>query len=103
MKYRLNLKLKLSLQFTLTVVGILLFFSFLVYYFSYSSQRNKFRENLLKRAKNTAILYSNFTEIDTVLLKRIHQSTLSWHNEEIFIADADLNRLYGYNINYLTS
>ncbi len=97
----MNIKIRLSIQFTLIVAGILLFFSLLVYYFSYSNQRSKFRENLLDSAKNTAILLINVAEVDSSLLKKIHQSTISWQNEEIALTDSAYNIVYSNNIQYL--
>jgi signal transduction histidine kinase len=98
----MNIKIRLSLQFTLIVTGILLFFSALVYYFSYTSQLNKFRENLLDSAKNTAILLINVSEVDSSLLKKIHQSTISWEREEIVLTDSALHLVYSNNIQYLS-
>lgn len=98
----MDIKTRLSFQFTLIVAGILLFFSALVYYFSYSSQINKFRENLLSSAKNTAILLINVTEVDSSLLKKIHHSTISWENEEIALTDSAHNMIYSNNIQYLS-
>jgi signal transduction histidine kinase len=98
----MNIKIRLSFQFTLIVTGILLFFSALVYYFSYTSQLNKFRENLLDSAKNTAILLINVAEVDSSLLKKIHQSTISWEREEIVLTDSALNLVYSNNIQYLS-
>lgn len=98
----MNIKIRLSFQFTLIVTGILLFFSILVYYFSYSSQLIKFREDLLASAKNTAILLINVTEVDSSLLKKIHQSTVSWKREEIALTDSAFNLIYSNNIQYLT-
>jgi sensor histidine kinase YesM len=98
----MNIKTRLSFQFTLIVVGILLFFSMLVYYFSYSSQVTKFRDNLLDGAKNTAILLINVVEVDSTLLKKIHQSTISWEKEEIALTDSAFNLLYSNNIQYLS-
>lgn len=98
----MNIKLRLSFQFTLIVTGILLFFSILVYYFSYSSQLTKFRENLLDGAKNTAILLINVVEVDSTLLKKIHQSTISWEKEEIALTDSAFNLIYDNNIQYLS-
>jgi len=84
------------------VFGILLFFSFLVYYFSYTSQRSKFRENLLIQAQNTAILLINVEEIDSTLLKKIQQTTRSFAKEEIALTDS-LNRIiYSNQIDELT-
>src|SRR5665647_1177030 len=98
----MNIKTRLSLQFTFIVAGILLFFSVLVYYFSYTSQVAKFRENLLDGAKNTAILLINVVEVDSSLLKKIHQSTISWEKEEIALTDSAFNLVYGNNIQYLS-
>jgi signal transduction histidine kinase len=98
----MNIKTRLSFQFTLIVAVILLFFSLLVYYFSYSSQRAKFRENLFDSAKNTAILLINFDEIDSTLLNKIHQSTISWEREEIALTDSAFNLIYSNKIQYLS-
>lgn len=98
----MNIKTRLSFQFTLIAGGILLFFSILVYYFSYSSQLSKFRDNLVDGAKNTAILLINVAEVDSVLLKKIHQSTISWEKEEIALTDSEFNLLYSNNIEYLS-
>jgi len=74
----------------------------LVYYFSYTSQLNKFRETLFDNAKNTAILLINVAEVDSSLLKKIHQSTISREREEIALTDSALNIVYTNNIQYLT-
>jgi signal transduction histidine kinase len=97
----MNIKTKLSLQFTILVTSILIFFSALVYYFSYSTQLSKFRENLFDKARNTAILLINVTEVDSSLLKKIHQSTVSWKREEIALTDSALNIVYSNNLQYL--
>ena len=55
----MNIKTRLSIQFTLLVLGILVFFSVLAYYFSYTSQLSKFRDDLMVKAQNTAILLIN--------------------------------------------
>jgi len=96
------IKTKLSIEFTLIVTGILLFFSGAVYYFSYSTQYNKFADNLTKRAKNTAILLINMPEVDSTLLKKIQQSTFNWAKEEIVVTDSELNILYSNNKEFLT-
>lgn len=98
----MKIKAKLAFQFTLLVVGILLFFSAMLYYFSYSSQHNKFADNLTKRAKNTAILLIDLPEVDSVLLKKIQQSTFNWPKEEIFVTDSELNILFRNNTQYLS-
>lgn len=92
--FKMNIKTRLSLQFTVVVFGILVFFSVLVYYFSFTSQRSKFRDNLLEKAQNTAILSINIEEIDSTLLKKIHQTTKSFENEEIAITNESNKLLY---------
>jgi signal transduction histidine kinase len=98
----MNIKTKLSVQFTFIVAGILLFFASLVYYFSYTTQHARFADNLTKRAKNTAILLINIPEVDSVLLKKIQQSTFNWPEEEIVVTDSELHILYSNNTKYLT-
>ncbi|HBC77884.1 MAG TPA: hypothetical protein DEO60_01155 [Bacteroidales bacterium] len=98
----MNIKIRLAIQFTLIVAGILLFFSLLVYYFSYTSQLAKFRQNLLDTAKNTATLLINVAEVDSSLLKKIQQSTISWEREELVLTDSAFNLIYGNNIEYLS-
>jgi signal transduction histidine kinase len=98
----MNIKTRLSIQFTLVVIGILLFFSALVYYFSYTTQRSKFREILLEKAQNTAILLINVEGIDSTLLKKIHQTTSSLVAEEIALTDSANNVIYSNNSHYLS-
>lgn len=97
----MKIKTKLSLEFTLIVAGILVLFSALVYYFSYTTQYNRFADNLTKRAQNTAILLLNVSGIDSVLLKKIQQSTLSWVGEEIVVTDSNFHMIYHNNIQYI--
>ena len=99
----MQIKTRLSFQFTLIVAGILLFFSLLVYYFSYTSQHAKFRQNLLDSAKNTATLLINVAEVDSTLLKKIQQATISWEKEELVITDSASNLVYSNNIQYLSN
>jgi signal transduction histidine kinase len=99
----MNIKIRLSLQFTLIVTGILLFFSFLVYYFYYTSQLAKFRQNLFDAANNTATLLINVAEVDSSLLKKIQQSTISWEEEEMAVTDSSFTPIYGHNIKYLSN
>jgi two-component system, OmpR family, sensor histidine kinase ArlS len=98
----MNIKTKLSIQFALLVLAILLFFSLLVYYFSYTSQRAKFRENLLVQAQNTAILLLNVVEVDSTLLIKIQQTTKSLEKEEIAITNSANQIIYSNKTDYLT-
>ena len=97
----MNIKTRLAFQFTLIVAGILLFFSILVYYFSYSSQLAKFRQNLLDSARNTTTLLINVAEVDSLLLQKIQQSTISWEKEELAITDSTFKLIYENNVQYL--
>lgn len=92
---------RLSFQFTLIVFGILLLFSVMVYYFSYTSQLTKFRNNLLSRAQNTAILLIDIAEVDSTLLKKIDQTTIILEEEEIALTNSSGKLLYSNNMNYL--
>lgn len=98
----MSIKIRLSIQFTLVVIGILLFFSVLVYYFSYTSQRSKFRELLLEKAQNTAILLISVEGVDSTLLKKIHETTSSLVEEEIALTDSANNLIYSNNTHYLS-
>jgi two-component system, OmpR family, sensor histidine kinase ArlS len=98
----MNIKNKLSAQFTLLVFVILIFFSFLVYYFSYSSQQSEFRHNLYDMAKNTAILLIDVEEVDSTLLNKIHKTTKSRDNEEITIYNSSNAIIYRNQIQYLS-
>ena len=99
----MNIKTRLSIQFTFVVIGILIFFSALVYYFSYTSERSKFRESLLEKAQNTAILLINVEGIDSTLLKKIHQTTSAFAEEEIALTDSANNFIYSNKTHYLTN
>lgn len=83
------------------VVGILILFSLFVYYFLYSSQLSKFRDSLLEKAQNTAIMLIDVSEIDAALLKKIHRATILMEEEEIVIIDSSLNVIYSNNEQYL--
>ena len=97
----MNIKTRLAVQFTLSVFGILMVFCMLVYYFSYSSQLSTFRQNLLVRAQNTAILLINVQEVDSTLLKKIYLTTKSLEEEEIVLNDSNGKTLYNDKIHYL--
>lgn len=99
----MSIKIRLSVQFTLVVIGILFFFSSLVYYFSYTSQRSKFRELLLEKAQNTAILLISVEGVDSNLLKKIHETTSSLVEEEIALTDSSNNLIYSNNTHYLSA
>ncbi len=98
----MNIKFRLSLQFMLIVGGLLIFFALLVYYFSFTTYKDKFRNNLLNRAKNTVSILVNVKEVDTTILRKIHQTTFYWTDEEIVIADTNLRIRYSKDVHDLT-
>ena len=98
----MNIKIRLSLQFSLIVTGILLFFSLSVYYFSYERHHSRFRQNILDSAKNYATLFINVAEVDSILLNKIQESTFLWEREELAITDTTYHLLYSNNIEYLS-
>ncbi|HEX2920854.1 MAG TPA: HAMP domain-containing sensor histidine kinase [Bacteroidales bacterium] len=98
----MKIKIRLALQFTLIVAGILLSFSVFAYYFSFSSQQSKFRQSLLERATSTATLLIDVAEVDSSLLMRIQESTTTWENEEFVLTDSAFNVIYSFNSDYLS-
>jgi len=98
----MNIKTRLSFQFTLIIVLILLFFAGLVYYFSYSSQLARYREDLLNSAKNTSILLIDVVEVDSTLLKKIQRTTILLDDEEIVITNKASKIIYSNNVEYLS-
>jgi len=99
----MKIKTRLSLQFTILVFGILLIFSNLVYFFWETSQRTKFRENLLRRAKNVSSIIFSEGNPNLRMMRRLNAITFYWREEEIIVADSALNIIYSYERNYLTN
>lgn len=99
----MNIKTKLSFHFTLIVASVLLIFSTLTYFFIFNSQQSKFRGYLLEKATNTAILLVDVAEVDSTLLKKIHQSTILWEDEEIVVTNTAYSVKYSNNVKSLTN
>ena len=97
----MKIKTRLAMQFTIVVTAFLFAFSVLIYYFWFATQQAKFRENLLRRAKNTVTLFSGLPEIDSKELEVIHRNTLSWRKEEILITDSAFHLIYSNRPVYL--
>ncbi|MFN8240309.1 MAG: HAMP domain-containing sensor histidine kinase [Bacteroidales bacterium] len=93
----MNIKSRLSLQFTLIVTAILLVFSVFIYVRSFEAQRVKFRDNLLKRAKNTVAILLEVSEVDSTVLQKIHKSSVLQPEEEILVTDNNLVKMYSFN------
>lgn len=73
----------------------------MVYYFSYTSQLTKFRNNLLSRAQNTAIMLIDIAEVDSTLLNKIDQTTKSLEEEESVLTTSSGKLLYSNNMSYM--
>ncbi len=97
-----NIKIRLAFQFMLVVAGILVFFTLLIYYFTYTSHREKFRDSLMNRAMSTAIITITRHEVDTSLLRKIHEFTFLGQKQEIIVADTNSRILYSFNAEKLT-
>lgn len=98
----MNIKLRLSVQFTLLVFAILLFFNLFVYLVLREYLTDRFRDSLLNEARNTAILLLDLTGINTEMLNKIQSTTKSLENEEIVIVNGNDQLVYGHNRLYIT-
>lgn len=94
----MNIRLKLSLRFTLIVATILLVFTLGIYYFSKFYRENDYYKRLYDRAYTTARLLLDVKEVDENLLRIIDRNTLALFQEQIFIYDENKNKIYS-NIN----
>jgi len=61
---KLNIRTRLTLQFTYIVTFILILFSFIIYYFSSSYRESEFYSRLEKKALTTAKLLIEVKEVD---------------------------------------
>jgi signal transduction histidine kinase len=98
----MNIKSRLSVQFTLLVFAILLFFNLLVYVFLSRYLTDRFRETLLNEARNTAILLLDVKEISTETLDKIQDTTKLLEKEEIVILDSENHLIYSHSRLYIT-
>jgi signal transduction histidine kinase len=101
-KIEINIKTKLALQFMAIVSVILFIFAFIIYFFTYKTHEDKFRLNLLNRAKYTAIVINKSHIIDKVLLDKIFSTTYTAQYQEILICDSNLKILYAFNRDQIT-
>ncbi len=81
----MNIRSKLTLQFSLIVAGILLLSSVSIYYASDVFRKQDFYARLHDRATNTARLLIQVQEVDEDLLKVIDRNTIYLPEEEISI------------------
>lgn len=90
----MNIRLKLSIQFTLIVGSILLIFTVGIYFFSASYRANDYYSRLTDRAYTTARLLLDVQEVDETLLKIIDRNTQALHQEQIYIFNDSRVLLY---------
>jgi len=85
---KLNIRTRLTFQFTYIVTFILILFSFIIYYFSASYRESEFYSRLENRALTTAKLLIEVKEVDYNLLKIIDRNTInSLFEEKVIIYD----------------
>jgi signal transduction histidine kinase len=92
---KLNIRNRLMLQFTFIVTFILIFFSFIIYYFSASYRESEFYSRLENKAINTAKLLIEVKEVNYDLLKIIDRNTISaLINEKVVIYNYKNDQIY---------
>jgi len=85
---KLNIRARLTLQFTYIVTFILILFSFIIYYFSASYRESEFYSRLENKALTTARLLIEVKEVDYNLLKIIDKNTINaLSDEKVMIYD----------------
>ncbi|MFN8257333.1 MAG: HAMP domain-containing sensor histidine kinase [Bacteroidales bacterium] len=90
----MNIRYKLSFQFSLIVLTILLIFSTSIYYFSESYREYDYYSRLKDRANTTARLLFDVEEVDKSLLKIIDRNTQALTNEKITVIDQNYKIIY---------
>jgi signal transduction histidine kinase len=90
----MNIRYKLTIQFTLIVASILLLFSLSIYYFSASYRDFDYNKRLTDRANTAAKLLLEVKEVDLKLQKIIDRNTLSLYEEKIYILGSNGNQIY---------
>jgi len=92
---KLNIRTRLSIQFTYIVSLILILFSFIIYYFSADYREAEFYSRLEKKALTTAKLLIEVKEVDYNLMKIIDRNSLNaLYNERVMIYDKNNRQIY---------
>lgn len=92
---KLNIRSRLTIQFTYIVTFILILFSFIIYYFSASYREAEFYSRLEKKALTTAKLLIEVKEVDYNLMKIIDKNSLNaLHKEKVQIYDSKDQQIY---------
>lgn len=90
----MNIRYKLTLQFTFIVASILLVFSVGIYSFSKVYRESDYYKRLYDRAYTTARLLLEVNEVDENLLRIIDKNTLALFQEEVYIFNERKNKIY---------
>lgn len=90
----MKIRTRLSLQFTLVTASILLISLSSIYFFSARYREEQFHARLMQRARTTAKLLIEVSEVDHHLLKIIDRNTLSLPEENILIFDYNNELIY---------
>ncbi|MFN4144402.1 MAG: ATP-binding protein [Runella sp.] len=99
----MNIRTRLTLQFTLLVSGIFLLSFTAIYYLRLDYVEEDFYDRLEKKANTTANLLLTIEEVDSVLLKKIDNNNQDvFFNENLAIYGAENQEIYTSNdaINY---
>jgi signal transduction histidine kinase len=90
----MNIRNKLLLQFSFSVVAIIALFAIAIFYFSSNYRKSDYLSRLEDRANNTSRLLLNVDEVDETLLKIIDKNTMVLLNEQIYIFNQDDELIY---------
>ncbi len=95
----MQIRTRLTIQFTLLVSAILLVSFLIIYYFTYTNTKEDFYDRLKSKATSMAVLQTKVKSIDNELLKIIDETNRGYiFNSNIFIFD-EKNRLIYSNTN----
>lgn len=90
----MNIRIKLTLQFTLIVTIILVIFTLGIHYFSTSYRENEFDSRLRDKLLTTAKLLIDVKDFDNNLLRIIDKNSLSLHDENIIVLNEKNKIIY---------
>ena len=89
----MQIRTRLTVQFSLLVSGILLVTFFAIYFFTYYNVTEDFYDRLRSKAKSQAELLLKFPQVNTDVLKALDETNRDLiYNENTFIFD-EKNRL----------
>jgi signal transduction histidine kinase len=90
----MNIRTRLTINFTLIVATLAILFSVAIYYFSASYRKNDFYERLKEKAKNYAQLIIKLDTLDPSLIQLIDKNTEYLANEKIIVVDNSYHELF---------